>query len=85
MELVESGVNGDTEHPIIIGYKANRMVCYRRNRVLGGSYFFTVTFDVKQVKDWPHSSFYHFVAKIIYPLNWGCANNDTFDQYRFGE
>ena len=200
MELVESGINEVTRHRIIIGYKANRMVQYRRNRVMGGSYFFTVTLrdrkstvlidhleflreavrktrearpftieawvvlpehmhalwtlppddadyssrwrsikshfthqlakqipinrntkgeyalwqrrfwehtlrddvdfsrhidyihynpvkhgHVKQVKDWPYSSFHRFVAKTVYPLNWGCANNDTFDQYQFGE
>ena len=40
---MESGINEVTRHRIIIGYKANRMVQYRRNRVMGGSYFFTVT------------------------------------------
>ena len=74
------------------------MVQYRRNRVLGGSddIDFSRHIDyvhynpvkhghVKQAKDWPYSSFHRFVAKTVYPLNWRCANNDTFDQYQFGK
>ncbi|MCB1936953.1 MAG: hypothetical protein KDF59_13540 [Nitrosomonas sp.] len=26
---------------------------------------------VKQVKDWPYSSFHRFVGKKIYPMDWG--------------
>ena len=35
---------------------------------------------VKQVVDWPHSTFHHYVAKGIYPLNWcGVANTLLLD------
>ncbi len=27
---------------------------------------------VKQVKDWPYSTFHHYVKKGFYPSNWGC-------------
>ncbi len=27
---------------------------------------------VKQVADWPHSSFHDYAARGIYPVNWGC-------------
>ena len=27
---------------------------------------------VKRVADWPHSSFHRFVARGVYPINWGC-------------
>ena len=37
-ELVESGISGVTGHRVIIGYKTRqKMVQYRRNRILGRS------------------------------------------------
>lgn len=36
---------------------------------------------VQRVCDWPYSSFHRFVAKNIYPLNWGHAENDSVGQY----
>jgi putative transposase len=27
---------------------------------------------VKRVADWPHSSFHDYVARGVYPANWGC-------------
>ena len=28
---------------------------------------------VRQVSDWPHSSFHRFVAREVYPADWGAA------------
>jgi len=34
---------------------------------------------VKQVADWPHSSFHRYEKLGIYPLDWGCGNEFNFD------
>jgi putative transposase len=34
---------------------------------------------VKQVADWPYSSFHHYVKLGIYPLSWGYAGEFDFD------
>ncbi|TAK64947.1 transposase [Methylobacter sp.] len=40
---------------------------------------------VQRVCDWPHSSFHRFVAKNIYPRDWGGGGNDLVGQYEYGE
>jgi len=40
---------------------------------------------VKNVKDWPHSTFHRFVAKGLYPPNWGGINDEEIDDMKFGE
>jgi putative transposase len=39
---------------------------------------------VKQVKDWPYSTFHNYVKKGFYPTNWGCETVRFSDQ-EFGE
>jgi putative transposase len=39
---------------------------------------------VKQVKDWPYSTFHNYVKKGFYPTNWGCETVHFSDQ-EFGE
>ena len=34
---------------------------------------------VKQVADWPHSSFHQFVSRGIYPANWGYIGEFDID------
>ncbi|NOU22924.1 MAG: transposase [Methyloglobulus sp.] len=34
---------------------------------------------VKQVTDWPYSSFHYFVKQGIYPLDWGVSDEIEFD------
>jgi hypothetical protein len=55
------------------------MVRYRRNRIAGGKFFFTLTLAgrhpvkhglVKRVCDWPHSSFHLYVRRGILTLDW---------------
>jgi putative transposase len=29
---------------------------------------------VERVRDWPHSSFHRWVARGVYPINWGCES-----------
>lgn len=42
---------------------------------------------VKQVKDWPYSSFHRFVERGIYPPDWACrpAENEQREDGGFGE
>lgn len=40
---------------------------------------------VPKVRDWPHSSFHHFVERGLYPLDWGGAGNDEPSTSNFGE
>jgi len=34
---------------------------------------------VKEVKDWPYSSFHYWVRQGDYPLNWGGCAGDLYD------
>jgi putative transposase len=34
---------------------------------------------VKQVADWPYSSFHHYVRLGVYPSTWGYAGQFDFD------
>ena len=51
---------------------------YRRAKIEGGVYFFTVVHfnpvkhgHVTRVIDWPHSSFHRYVARGVLPADWG--------------
>ena len=35
---------------------------------------------VKQVKDWPYSTFHHWVGQGAYPLGWGGCEGDLYDE-----
>ncbi len=35
---------------------------------------------VKQVKDWPYSTFHHWVRRGVYPLDWGGYEGDLYDE-----
>ena len=35
---------------------------------------------VKQVKDWPYSTFHHWVGPGAYPLGWGGCEGDLYDE-----
>ncbi|OHX36313.1 hypothetical protein BJL95_11095 [Methylomonas sp. LWB] len=39
---------------------------------------------VKQVKDWPYSTFHRWVKRGVYPLNWAGTDGDLyeFEQYK---
>jgi len=34
---------------------------------------------VEQVKDWPYSTFHHWVRREVYPLNWAGCKEDLYD------
>jgi len=34
----------------------------------------------KQVKDWPYSTFHRWVRQGVYPLEWGGAEGDLYDE-----
>jgi len=34
---------------------------------------------VKQVKDWPYSTFHRWVEQGVYPLNWAGVNEDLYE------
>ena len=40
---------------------------------------------VARVIDWPYSSFHRYVAKKIYPPDWGGCNEEVFKGLKFGE
>jgi REP-associated tyrosine transposase len=40
---------------------------------------------VKRVIDWPHSTFHRFVAKGIYPPDWGGVSDEETVDMKFGE
>jgi putative transposase len=40
---------------------------------------------VKQVIDWPYSTFHRFVNQGLYPLDWGGINEDDTAKIKFGE
>jgi len=40
---------------------------------------------VQQVKDWPYSSFHHYVEKGFYSNDWGGENELEEDSFKFGE
>ncbi|MGR8979312.1 MAG: REP-associated tyrosine transposase [Gammaproteobacteria bacterium] len=40
---------------------------------------------VQNVRDWPYSSFHRFIAKKIYPSDWGGMIDDGIDEYGYGE
>lgn len=40
---------------------------------------------VKRVIDWPYSTFHRFVAKGVYPSDWGGVNDDETANMNFGE
>jgi len=35
---------------------------------------------VKQVKDWPYSTFHYWVRQGVYPLDWGGCEGDLYDE-----
>ncbi len=35
---------------------------------------------VKRVKDWPYSTFHHWVRQGVYPLDWGGCKGDLYDE-----
>ncbi|MBI4643298.1 MAG: transposase [Deltaproteobacteria bacterium] len=40
---------------------------------------------VTRVIDWPYSTFHRYVAKEIYPPDWGGCNTEVFKDLKFGE
>ena len=40
---------------------------------------------VTRVIDWPHSTFHLYVAREIYPPDWGGCNTEVFKDLKFGE
>lgn len=40
---------------------------------------------VKQVRDWPYSTFHRFAAKGVYPEDWAGIDEGDIDDSRFGE
>ncbi len=62
---------------------------YRRPRIEGGIFFFTVALLDRssalllQVCDWPYSSFHRYVKSGLLPADWGGDLGEI--QGRFGE
>ena len=65
------------------------MVLYRRNRVAGGTYFFTVTLRDRssdilvtmRVADWPYSSFHRYLRLGLLPNDWTNGIAEPDEQY----
>jgi hypothetical protein len=62
------------------------MVQYRRSRVAGGTFFFTVNIPVKhghvaRAMDWPHSTLHRYIKHGLLTADWACASPEgTFGE-----